>query len=165
MPLEPGKPSSPLARRTFLQVGGMALGGLAMPRISCLEAAVDPRVRQKSVIMVYLPGGASHIDMYDMKPNAPVEYRGEFDPVDTNVAGIQVCELMPEHAKIADKFSLIRSASHGFGDHDGAHKRMLTGRIPKSAVGFMNDAPSVGSIVNKVRGQVRTDMLAFTSEH
>ena len=65
--------------------------------------------------------------------------------------------------RIADKFSLIRSVSHGFGDHDGAHKRVLTGRIPKSAVGFVNDAPSVGCIVNKIREHVRPDMLAFTS--
>src|SRR5689334_8040255 len=89
-----------LKRRSFLRVSGsLALGGMALPRVSRVEAAVDSQARRKSVIMVYLPGGASHIDMYDMKPDAPVEYRGEFEPIATNVSGIQVCELMPEHAR------------------------------------------------------------------
>jgi len=104
-----------------------------------------------AIILVWLTGGLSHLDTYDLKPDAPLEYRGEFAPIPTNVPGIEVGELLPLHAKIADKFSLIRSISHGYGDHDGAHKRVLTGRIPKSAVGFVNDAPSVGCIVNKVR--------------
>ena len=93
-------PSDRLQRRTFLQVGALAASGFAWPSVSCLEAAVDAQARRKSVIMIYLPGGASHIDMYDLKPDAPVEYRGEFDPIDTTVPGLQVCELMPEHAKI-----------------------------------------------------------------
>jgi hypothetical protein len=116
-----------------------------------------------AIILVWLTGGLSHLDTYDLKPDAPLEYRGEFAPIPTNVPGIEVGELLPLHAKIADKFSLIRSISHGYGDHDGAHKRVLTGRIPKSAVGFVNDAPSVGCIVNKVREPQRPNMLAFTS--
>ncbi len=139
-----------LARRSFLQVGGLTLGGLALPRISCVEAAVDSRVRQKSVIMVYLPGGASHIDMYDLKPNAPVEYRGEFDPIETNVPGIQVCELMPEHAKIADKFSIIRGVrTHG--NHDPTE--MLTGlnAVASGQIGSLR-RPAIGCVVSKVRG-------------
>jgi hypothetical protein len=86
-----------------------------------------------AVILVWLTGGLSHMDTYDLKPVAPLEYRGEFAPICSNMPGIEVGELLPLHAKIADKFSLIRSASHGFGDHDGAHKRMLTGRTQPAA--------------------------------
>jgi hypothetical protein len=86
-----------------------------------------------------------------MKPEAPVEYRGDFRPIKTNVSGIEVCELLPLHAKIADRFTLIRSIAHEFADHGGGHKRFLTGRAPKEPTGFVNDAPAVGSIVAKNR--------------
>lgn len=73
-----------------------------------------------AVILVWLTGGLSHMDTYDLKPEAPSEYRGDFSPIRTNVSGIEVGELLPMHAQIADKFSLIRSVSHGYADHDGA---------------------------------------------
>ena len=79
--------------------------------------------------MVYLPGGPSHMDMYDMKPDAPVEYRGEFRPICTNVPGIDVCELMPRHAALADKFSIVRGLRTQ-GNHDPTE--LLTG-IPAEA--------------------------------
>ncbi|MCY2966840.1 MAG: DUF1501 domain-containing protein [Planctomycetota bacterium] len=156
-----------LSRRRFLHTGSMLSLGLGLSQVMRMRAATasetPPHRSDTAVILVWLTGGLSHMDTYDLKPEAPLEYRGEFSPIRTNVSGIQVGELLPLHAKIADKFSLIRSVSHGFADHDGAHKRILTGRIPKSAVGFVNDAPSVGCIVNKVREQVRPDMLSFTS--
>ena len=157
-----------LTRRRFLHAGTLSCMAAGLSQVMRWRAVAGESGAERddtSVILVWLTGGLSHMDTYDLKPESPLEYRGEFAPIRSNVPGIEVGELLPLHAKIANKFSLIRSASHGFGDHDGAHKRMLTGRIPKSAVGFMNDAPSVGSIVNKVRGQVRTDMLAFTSGH
>ena len=141
----------------------MAAGLSQVMRLRAVTGESGGRRDDTAIILVWLTGGLSHMDTYDLKPETPLEYRGEFAPIRSNVPGIEVGELLPLHAKIADKFSLIRSASHGFGDHDGAHKRMLTGRIPKSAVGFVNDAPSVGCIVNKVREHVRPDMLAFTS--
>lgn len=85
------------------------------------------RFLHTAVILVWLAGGLSHMDTYDLKSEAPLEYRGELSPICTNVSGIEVGELLPRHAKVADKFSLIRSVSHGFGDHDGAHKRILSG--------------------------------------
>lgn len=106
-----------------------------------------------SVIFIWLPGGLPHMETYDMKPEAPADYRGEFLPIKTNVPGIEVCELLPLHAKIADKFTLIRSIHHEFADHGGAHKRMMTGRIPKTPTGTVNDAPAVGSVVKKVIGE------------
>ncbi len=88
-----------------------------------------------------------------MKPDAPSDYRGEFRPIGTNVSGMDVCELLPLHAQVADRFTLIRSIAHEFSDHGGGHKRFLTGRDPKQPTGFVNDAPAVGSIVAKSREQ------------
>jgi hypothetical protein len=105
---------------------------------------------RKSVIFVWLPGGPPHLDMYDMKPEAPSDYRGDFRPIATNVPGIEVCELFPRHAKIADKFAIIRSIAHEFADHGGGHKRFMTGRHPKEPTGFVNDYPAVGSMVAKM---------------
>jgi len=89
------------------------------------------------------------METYDMKPDAPEDYRGEFRPIRTNVPGIDVCELMPLHTKCADKYTLIRSVCHTFADHGGGHKRFLTGRKPATPTGFVNDAPCVGSIASK----------------
>ena len=165
--MTPYSTSQPLSRRRFLHTGSILSLGLGLSQVMRLrEASASDSAAQRddtAVILVWLTGGLSHMDTYDLKPEAPLEYRGEFAPIRTNVSGIEVGELLPLHAKIADKFSLIRSVSHGYGDHDGAHKRILTGRIPKSAVGFVNDAPSIGCIVNKVREHARPDMLAFTS--
>jgi hypothetical protein len=114
------------------------------------EAGTIHAVRRKSVIMIYLPGGASHIDMYDMKPDAPVEYRGEFSPIATNVAGLNVCELLPCHAKIADKFSIIRGIRTQ-GNHDPTE--LLSG-IPAAASGQIGPRPrpAIGCVVSKIRG-------------
>src|SRR5437763_8824256 len=111
-------------------------------------ASVGP---DTSVILLWLPGGPPHMETYDMKPDAPEEYRGNFKPIRTNVPGIDVCELLPRHARIADRFTLIRSIAHQFADHGGGHKRFLTGRDPNEPVGFVNDHPMVGSMVAKVR--------------
>lgn len=144
-----------LSRRRFLHTGSLLSFGIGLSQLMrlCAAAASETPTRREAtaVILVWLTGGLSHMDTYDPKPEAPLEYRGDFVPIRTNVPGIDVGELLPLHAKIADKFSLIRSVSHGYGDHDGAHKRILTGRIPKSPQGFVNDAPSVGCIVNRVR--------------
>src|SRR5579872_5557313 len=113
-------------RRKFLSIGSLCLGGLTLADLLRLraEGGNTRQLRQKSVIMVYLPGGASHIDMYDLKPDAPPEYRGEFDPIETNVSGFNICELFPEQARIADKFSIIRGLrTHG--NHDPTE--LLTG--------------------------------------
>src|SRR3954470_21621334 len=96
-----------ITRRGFLRVGALTLGGLTLGDVLRLraEAPAPGTPRQKSVIMIHLSGGPSHLDMYDLKPVAPAEYRGEFHPVKTNVPGVEVCELMPGQARIADKFA------------------------------------------------------------
>ncbi|MDB5339939.1 MAG: hypothetical protein JWN70_5558 [Planctomycetaceae bacterium] len=152
-----GSPTARLNRRECLSIGSLCLGGLTMADL--LQARAESPVNQQSVrrqsgqravIMVYLPGGASHIDMYDLKPLAPAEYRGEFDPIRTNVPGMDVCELMPGHAKIADKFSIIRGIRTQ-GNHDPTE--LLTG-IPAAASGRIGPVrrPAFGSVVSKIRG-------------
>lgn len=149
MPRVPRRCSGPVSRRSFLQAGALALSGLTLPDLMRLRAEASQQT-DTSVIFVWLPGGPPHMETYDMKPDAPSDYRGEFRPIPTNVAGIDICEHLPLHAKMADKFTLIRSVAHEFADHGGGHKKFLTGRDPLSPVGFVNDYPMVGSMVAKV---------------
>lgn len=140
----------PMTRRRFLQLGTVALGGFSSSQVlpwSVQAAAGDLSNPDTSVIFVWLPGGPPHMETYDMKPDAPAEYRGDFRPIRTVVPGIDVCELLPRQARVADKFTLIRSIAHNFADHGGGHKRFLTGRDPLEPAGFVNDYPMVGSMV------------------
>lgn len=149
----------PIDRRRFLEFGGLSMLGLGCAdflRAQEIAQKSGHPLKDKSVIFIWLPGGPPHMETYDMKPEAPLEYRGAFRPIATNVPGIDVCELLPLHAKCADKFTLIRSVHHEFSDHGGGHKRFLTGRDPASPVGFVNDAPSVMSIITEaLSGQQR----------
>ena len=101
------------SRRHFLEIGGLAMGGLGLPQVLRAQAATGPsrssRRSHKAVIMIYLSGGPSHQDMYDLKMNAPAEIRGSFRPIPTNVPGIEICEHMPRLARMMDKFTIIRS--------------------------------------------------------
>lgn len=146
----------PASRRDFLKFGALALGGLGAHGIVPWKLSAAPAGDAQSdnaVIFVWLPGGPPHMEMYDLKPDAPAEYRGEFNPIRTNVPGIDISEHLPMHARIADKYTIIRSIAHTFADHGGGHKRFLTGRDPQSPVGFVNDYPMVGSMVSRVKGQ------------
>jgi hypothetical protein len=127
-------------RRNFLSVGTLALGGLSLADLLRLEAHAGES-SPKSVIFVYLPGGPSHIDLYDMKPDAPAEIRGEFKPIRTNVPGVEVCELMPLQAKIADRFSVVRGYQT-FGGHDS--RGLTTGFKPGAY------RPAFGSVVSRL---------------
>ena len=120
-----------VSRRNFLQVGvaGMAtagLGSVLQARAQAAEAGSSGK--DTSVILLWLDGGPSHMDLYDLKPLAPAESRGIWSPIPTNVPGIEISELFPLQAKIADKFSLVRSLHHDTGDHFAAAHRILTGR-------------------------------------
>src|SRR2546428_3059730 len=120
-----------ISRRSFLRAGGLALGGLALSDLLRLrsEGAVAPEGRGKSVIMICLGGGPSHVDTYDMKPEAPAEIRGEFRPIRTNIPGMELSEMLPRQARIADKFAVVRSVTWREPDHQrieiftGFHKR------------------------------------------
>ncbi|MAV38603.1 MAG: hypothetical protein CMJ59_24460 [Planctomycetaceae bacterium] len=155
-----------LTRRRLLQTGSLAslaLGNAQLLRARDASGTDGRAARNTSVILVWLTGGLSHMDTYDPKPTAPTEYRGEFLPIRSSVPGMDLSDLLPKHAKIADRFALLRSLTHGFAGHDGAHKRVLTGRIPKTPTGFVNDAPGVGSIVHKMRSPGPPGVLPFTS--
>ena len=168
-----------MSRRSCLRIGGLALGGLALPEILRAEAVIAARnsantqtrsvsegvppssVSRKTangIIMVLLPGGPTHLDTFDLKPDAPAEIRGEFRPIATNVPGIDICELMPRLAGIADKFTLIRSLV-GFRDDHNTHW-CSTGWESHPAMdsspivpGFPNgDWPSMGSVLSRKFG-------------
>src|SRR5207244_4492869 len=143
-PCIPGRTCDGVSRRDFLRIGALGVGGLTLADLLRLKAqgAVSPKDAHKSVIMVYLPGGPSHIDMYDLKPDAPAEYRGEFKPIKTNVPGLDICELMPLQATIADKFAVIRNMQFAQQGHTA----------PELYTGFLRgDRPSLASVVSKLR--------------
>src|SRR5438552_8258351 len=115
-----------LTRRGFLLIGGAAVGGLTLSQLLQLEAQAGVRRSHKAIINIYLPGGPSHIDMWDPKPNAPAEIRGEFHTIQTNVPGIEICELFPRVAQMMDKFVVVRLLADSDGHHDAY--QFMTGR-------------------------------------
>src|SRR5262245_29159410 len=167
MPARP-RPQAPhgdgMSRRAWLRIGGLALGGLALPDILRAQAVARSGDRAttatpaKGIIMVLLPGGPTHLDTFDPKPDAPAEIRGEFRPIATNVAGMAICEHMPRLARMADKFTLIRSLV-GFRDDHNTHW-CTTGWESHPAMdsspqvpGFPpGDWPSMGSVLSRKLG-------------
>lgn len=120
-----------LGRREFIRVGGgLAVAGLSLPKLAVAQAANEPPAagRAKTCIFVYLLGGPPHQDMFDLKPDAPAEVRGPFDPIATNVPGTQICEHLPLLAGMADKYALVRSVSHKNSNHTPMIYYTLTGR-------------------------------------
>jgi hypothetical protein len=141
--------SDPLSRRDFLRVGGMVAGGLSLSQLLAIEAKAGTGSSAKSIINVYLPGGPSHLDLFDLKPTAPAEIRGEFRPIRTNVVGMEICELFPRLAAVADKFAIIRSIVGSEGLHDAY--QCMTGR-PRRAPAPAGGWPMFGSWVSKSLG-------------
>jgi hypothetical protein len=132
-----------LSRRDFLQVGTLGVAGLTLADLLRLRAqGATPSRSPKAIIMVYLNGGPSHMDLYDLKPEAPVDYRGEFKPIATNVPGMQICELLPLQARIADKLAIVRNMRFQQNGHTA----------PELYTGFLRgDRPSIGSVVSRLR--------------
>lgn len=164
-----GRPSrycDGMSRRHWLQVGSLALGGMALPDVLRAEAAPAGGKPIKGIIMVLLPGGPSHLDMYDLKPQAPAEIRGEFLPIATRVPGIEICERMPRLAAMADKLTLIRSLV-GFRDDHNTHW-CTTGWESHPAMdaspavpGYPpGDWPSLGSVLSRQLGSWRRGVPA-----
>jgi hypothetical protein len=144
-----------ITRRNFLRIGafgaGLSLAGMLRARAATGTAA------NKSAIMIYLPGGPSHMDMYDLKPAAPVEYRGEFKPIATNVTGVQICEHFPLQARMWDKFAVVRSLV-SVDEHSDS--LVMTGYSENN--NRNQHHPSFGSVVSKLRGDVG-DVPGFVS--
>jgi hypothetical protein len=132
------------SRREFLKIGGLCLGGLTLSESLALGSVnISP---SKSVIMIYLPGGPPHLDMFDLKPDAPIDIRGEFNPIKTNVSGIEICEHMPKIASMMDKFSIIRSLKGTRDEHD-SHICMSGYSVAEFN---QNKAPCMGSVVSRL---------------
>ena len=146
-----------VSRRNFLKVGALGLGGLALPQLLHAESQSGIRRSHKAVIMIFLPGGPSHQDMFDLKADAPSEIRGEFKPISTNVPGIQICEHLPLLAKQADRYSIIRSMVGAEDRHDAV--QCLTGRLARNAP--PGGWPCVGSVLSKLQGAVDRTMPPF----
>jgi len=134
----------PFSRRNLIQLGGLGMIGLGLPEL--LAASSAPGRRERSCIFLVQYGGASHHDSFDLKPAAPAEIRGPYRPVSTTVPGMQIGELLPRLAGMADRFSLIRSMTHGNPGHDGGMHVCQTGRSNPT-----ESTPYFGSIVAKFR--------------
>ena len=144
------------SRRSLLKIGGLAMGGLSLPDLLKVEAATG-RTSHKSVIMVFLSGGPPHQDMVDLKMDAPSEIRGEFQPIATNVPGIEICELLPMLAQRMDRMSIIRSLVGSEGRHAAFQCMTGHGVNGQPAGGW----PSFGSAVSKIQGPVEPGTLPF----
>ncbi len=150
------------SRRSFLRIGGLAVGGLSMADVLRAEAktssAAPGERRHKSIIMIFLPGGPPHQDMFDLKMDAPSETRGEFRPIEANVPGMQMCELFPRLAGIADKLAVIRSIVGATGGHYSVQCYSgRTGRAPQPQGGW----PCYGSTIAKLEGAAHPSMPPF----
>jgi hypothetical protein len=161
----------PLDRRTWLKIGGISLGALvsgASPNLPQLLAAEgnatgSARDSEFSVILFWANGGPSHIDTFDLKPDAPAEYRGPFQPIRTNVPGIEITELLPKLATMADKFTLVRSLQHNRLEHSGATNRFLTGYPSIAANLADSEFPEIGSVVAKLLAGQTSDVPPFVA--
>ncbi|HWB09449.1 MAG TPA: DUF1501 domain-containing protein [Pirellulales bacterium] len=145
----------PLPRREFLRFGTLALGGLTLSEMLAARAAAGQATSENSVILFWMWGGPSQLETYDMKPQAPSEYRGPFRPIATNMPGIDICELFPQQARLADKFSLIRSLHHEMSSHNDGSIEVLTGKTPAKAdptSTARSEHPDFGMVASKLLG-------------
>jgi len=152
-----------LSRRNFMKIGAFG-AGLTLADVLRAKANASPTQSgatpssPKAAIMIYLPGGPSHMDMYDLKPDAPAEYRGEFKPVSTNVPGVQISEMMPRQARMMDKLAIIRSVVAV-----DEHSDSLVMSGFSEATNRLQHHPSFGSVVSRLRGPGNGDIPPFVS--
>ncbi len=136
-----------LRRRDFLKAG--AIGGAGFSLANYLQLAqageVNPHAKGKAGILIYLTGGPSHMDTFDLKPDAPAEFRGTFNPIKTNVSGVEISEHLPKLAKCADKYAILRGVSHTLAAHELGRKYMNTGNRPLPSLVY----PSYSAVVSK----------------
>jgi hypothetical protein len=140
-----------VTRRDCVRFAGLSLFGLALPDLFRLRAvaARESTSRAKSCILLWLDGGPSHLEMFDLKPNAPAEVRGPFQPIATKVPGIQISELLPQSAAITDKIAIVRSLTSPLGEHGLANHYLLTGYKPSPVLQY----PSYGSVLAHTRSE------------
>ena len=159
----------PVDRRTWLKVGGLSLGALAggvQPSLRGLFAASERALVPDpdfSVILFWANGGPSHIDLFDLKPLAPLEYRGPFRPIATSVPGVEITECLPQLAQRADKFALLRSLHHERNEHSGGTHRFLSGYASRAANLNHAEYPELGSIVARELERQSRDIPLFVA--
>lgn len=144
-----------VSRRNFLRIGALGLAGLTLPdvlRMRAHAASAGARVPNTALIQIVLGGGPTHVDTYDLKPDAPKEFRGEFKPIPTNVPGIDICEHFPNQARVMDKLTIIRSLHHTTADHNSGQHWIMTGFPTTQPLVQTNERPSTGAIVARLRG-------------
>lgn len=160
-----------IARRTMLQAGGAGLFGLSVPRLlAAEEARPATTARAKSVIFLFLFGGPSQLETFDMKPDAPSKIRGPFQPIACRTPGLLMCEHLARSAAVSDKFAVLRTLSHSFNDHSGGGHYVQTGKRWQIPIGggfnvTPNDWPAIGSVVEYLEqqrpGAASRDMSAY----
>src|SRR5258707_8108880 len=142
-------------RRTLLSTGGAGLLGLTMPRILAAQERQPARpAKAKSVVFLYQFGGPSHVDTFDMKPDAPDGVRSHFEQIATSLPGLSICDLLPETAKVMDKVTLVRTVYHTMKNHNSAAYYALTGHAPPLDDIRLRDSvelfPAYGSVVDRL---------------
>lgn len=144
-----GRTCDGISRRSFVKVGTLAALGLGLPELVRMrEAAAAGGRRPANMIFLWLDGGPSHLETFDLKPDAPAEIRGDFKPIETNVPGIRICEHMPLTAQVMDHFTILRSVTHDDSNHGAGNHLMTTGKSTPVPVGCGNSVsyhPSMGS--------------------
>ncbi len=160
----------PIDRRTWLKLGGLSMGALAgglepsLARLYAAESAAAELDPEFSVILFWANGGPSHIDLFDLKPNAPLEYRGPFQPIATNVPGIEITEELPLLARLADKYAIVRSLHHERNEHSGGTHRLLTGYASRASDLNVSEYPDIGSIVFKQLSGTARDIPLYIAD-
>lgn len=154
-----------ISRRSFLQLGVAGMAAVGMPELLRAKSQSSSLAKKDtSVILIWLDGGPGHMDMYDLKPDAPAEYRGIWKPIRTKVPGFDITELFPKQAKVTDKFSIIRSLYHNTGDHfAGGHQMLTTKDMGVSGANNTQKFPGIGAIVNRELGPRVKGMPAYTA--
>jgi uncharacterized protein DUF1501 len=156
-----------LSRRSFVQLGVAGMAGVGLGDVWRARAASANESRPKkdtSAILIWLDGGPSHLDLYDLKPEAPSEIRGLWKPIPTNVPGIEISELFPKQAQVADKFSIVRSLHHDNGDHfSGGHLMLTTKHMGVNGLMSAGRFPGLGAIVARERGSRQPGMPAYVA--
>src|SRR6516162_7573042 len=154
-----------VSRRGFLKVGTLGFAGLSLADVFRAKAAASAAGRgstpERSVILIWLDGGPPQHETYDPKPDAPAQFRGPLKPIPTALPGVLVSELLPNHARLLSKTSIIRSLHHDNGDHYAAAHWMLTGYLGSNARSLPAQYPSAGSIVAKLKGPKKRGMPAY----
>lgn len=150
--------TGPIARRELLKIGALAVGGLTLPQLMQARAETGNAAADTSVILLYMHGGPSQLETYDLKPDAPSSHRSLYRPIATTVPGMEICEHFPLQAKLADRFSLVRSLHHDVGIHSDGGVVVLTGKRPSKldpTSTSKSEHPDLGHVASRIRGLSR----------